>query len=155
MATLGERHFCGGIGGYVGRRNLWLRWEKVIFVAGLITTLGEGHFCGGLSATLGEVYFVVDLWLYVGRRAFLEAGLVARPGEGNICGGIEGFVGRWAFFVAGLMATWGRRVFLWRDWWLRWEKGIFVAELVATLGEGYFKAWLRWEKGRGHFWGRD
>jgi hypothetical protein len=54
VATLGEWHFCDGIGGYFGRRSFlwrdwWLSWEKGLFVAGLVATLGEGHFCGGIA----------------------------------------------------------------------------------------------------------
>ncbi len=63
------------------------------------------------------------------------AGLVAMLKEGHFCGGIGGYVGRWPF--------------LWRDWWLCWEKGIFVTGLMATLGEGHLWRywWLRLEKG--------
>ncbi len=50
MATRGEGHFCGSIGGYIG--------EKGIFVAGLVATSGELHFCDGIAG-------------HVGRRAFL------------------------------------------------------------------------------------
>ncbi len=40
MDTLGKEHLL---------HYWWLRWEKVIFVAGLVVTLGEGHFCGGIG----------------------------------------------------------------------------------------------------------
>ncbi len=36
MATLGEGHFCGGIGGYVGR------WEKGSQVERWLAKLGNG-----------------------------------------------------------------------------------------------------------------
>ncbi len=110
MAKLGEGQFCGWIGDYVERRaffvlrDWWLRWEKLIFVEGLVATLGRRAFlwrdwwlrwedgiCGGTGG-------------YVWRRAFLVSGLVATVGEGHLCGGIDGYV--------------GRRSFLWRDWWL-------------------------------------
>jgi hypothetical protein len=109
MARLGEGHFVtwrdwwlrlekgifgGGIGGFVGRRTFWWRdggcWEK-------------GHFCYGIGG-------------YVGRRSFLGRNWWLRRGEGHFCGGIGGYVGEKGIFVAGLVATSGRRAFSWRDW---------------------------------------
>jgi hypothetical protein len=80
----GEGHFCGGIGGYVGRRvflwrDWWLRWD----VAGLVATLGEGHFEAGFVTTWEKSIFVT--------------GLVATLGEGHFCGLIDGYMGRRAF----------------------------------------------------------
>jgi hypothetical protein len=117
---LGEGHFCGRIGGY-------LRWEKGIFVAGLLNTLGEGHFCGGIGG-------------YVERRAFLWR--------------VGGNVGRWAFLWQDWWLRWEKGI-LWHDRWLRWEKDIFGAALVATLGEGHFCGGFGGSVGRRAFLWRD
>jgi hypothetical protein len=68
----------------------------------------------------------------LGGGRFGGAGLVATLGEGHFCDGIGGYFGRRSFLWRGLVAKLGVGRFLWRDWWLCWEKGIFVAGLVAT-----------------------
>jgi hypothetical protein len=50
-------------------------------------------------------------------------------------------------FAAGLVATLGEGHFRWGDWWLPWEKCIFVPELVASKGIWCGDWWLRWFKG--------
>jgi hypothetical protein len=73
MVTMLGRAFCGGIGGYAGRRaflwwDCWLLLEKGIFVVGLMATLREGHFEAGMVTMLGRA-FCGGIGGYIGRRA--------------------------------------------------------------------------------------
>ncbi len=62
---------------------------------------------------------------------------MATLGKGHFCGGIDGYAGRRSFLWRDWWLCW-EKGFLRTYWWLRWDKDIFVAVVVAILREGYF-----------------
>jgi hypothetical protein len=65
----------------------------------------------------------MDNWICWEKVIFV-AGLMAMLGEGHFCCGIDDYV--------------ERRAFLWRDWWLRWQKGIFGGGISGYVGKRAF-----------------